>query len=239
VTLAAIIFTLMSEQTDNMDKFKETVFRGMEISFVTLVPIAVGLLVIGDAVIAFIYERGEFTAVDTAFTHRALLFYLPIIIFQGMQLILSKSMYARGKTSVVFRISVTTIAVNLFLNWLLVDRYGYTALAIAASSVSVYYFTVSMVVVYKDLGKPEFIRVAKMAVRIIPPAIIMGLAVWAAKLLLGADEWYALTQLAVLIPIGPDSNASYRWRSAENKHSLKGRSTRSFFMILWSGPFLF
>src|SRR5690606_17108799 len=96
-------------------------------------------------VIAFIYERGEFTSVDTALTHRALLFYLPIIIFQGMQLILSKSMYARGKTSVVFRISVTTIAVNLFLNWLLVDRYGYTALAIAASSVSVYYFTVSMI----------------------------------------------------------------------------------------------
>lgn len=202
VTLAAIIFTLMSEQTDNMDKFKDTVFRGMEISFVTLVPIAVGLLVIGDAVIAFIYERGEFTSVDTALTHRALLFYLPIIIFQGMQLILSKSMYARGKTSVVFRISVTTIAVNLFLNWLLVDRYGYTALAIAASSVSVYYFAVSMAVVYKDLGKEEFTRFIQMAVRIIPPAIIMGLAVWGAKLLLGASEWYSLLQLAVLIPIG-------------------------------------
>ena len=131
--LAAIIFTLMSEQTENIAKFRDTVFRGMEISLVTLLPIAVGLLVVGDAVVAFIYERGKFTAADTANTHLALLLYLPIIVFQGMQLILSKSMYARGKTAVVFRISVTTIAVNFLLNWLLVDKYGYPALAISAS----------------------------------------------------------------------------------------------------------
>ncbi|HSP22986.1 MAG TPA: lipid II flippase MurJ [Planococcus sp. (in: firmicutes)] len=201
-TLAAIIFTLMSEQTDNLAKFKDTVFRGMEISFVTLVPIAIGLFVVGDAVVAFIYERGAFTEEDTANTHLALLFYLPIIIFQGMQLILSKSMYARGKTAVVFRISVTTIAVNLLLNWLLVDKYGYTALAFAASVVSVYYFTVSMIVVYKDLGMDQFKRFLAMSWRVLIPAALMGLAVYGAKLGLGATEWLPIIQLAVLVPIG-------------------------------------
>lgn len=201
-TLAAIIFTLMSEQTDDVAKFKDTLFRGMEISFLTLVPIAVGLLVVGEAVIAFIYERGAFTEADTANTYAALLFYLPIIIFQGMQLILSKSMYARGKTAVVFRISVTTIALNFLLNWLLVDDYGYTALAFAASVVSVYYFAVSMVVVYKDLGMKEFRRFLYMAVRVLIPSILMGLAVWGAKLAIGTSDWIPLLQLAVLVPIG-------------------------------------
>ena len=201
-TLAAIIFTLMSEQTNNLSKFKDTVFRGMEISFVTLVPIAVGLLVVGDAVVAFIYERGAFTAQDSANTHIALLFYLPIIIFQGMQLILSKSLYARGKTALVFKISVTTILLNLLLNWLLVDRYGYVALAFSASIVSIYYFSVSMIVVYKDLGMKEFYRFASMAWRVVIPSAVMGLAVWGAKIALGAEDWYSLIQLAVLIPIG-------------------------------------
>ncbi|RNF40317.1 murein biosynthesis integral membrane protein MurJ [Planococcus salinus] len=201
-TLAAIIFTLMSEQTNDFAKFKDTVFRGMEISFVTLVPIAVGLLVVGDAAIAFIYERGAFTEADTANTHIALLFYLPIIIFQGMQLILSKSMYARGKTAVVFKISVTTILVNLVLNWLLVDRFGYVALAFAASVVSIYYFTISMIVVYSDLGMDQFKRFASMAIRVILPAAVMGLVVALAKIGLGANEWYSLVQLAVLVPIG-------------------------------------
>ncbi len=201
-TLAAIIFTLMSEQTSDMAKFRDTVFRGMEISLVTLLPVAVGLLVVGDAVVAFIYERGMFTALDTANTHLALLLYLPIIVFQGMQLILSRSMYARGKTAVVFRISVTTIGVNILLNWLLVDKYGYPALAIAASSVSIYYFVVSMVVVYRDLGTAELKRFGRMSLRVVVPAAVMGLAVWGAKAGLGAANWTAILQLAVLVPIG-------------------------------------
>ncbi|MCZ2257573.1 murein biosynthesis integral membrane protein MurJ [Sporosarcina sp. G11-34] len=201
-TLAAIIFTLMSEQTENKAKFKDTFFRGMEISLVTLLPIAVGLLVVGDAAISFIYERGKFTAADTANTHTALLLYLPIIVFQGMQLILSRSMYARGKTAVVFRISVTTIAVNFLLNWLLVDKYGYPALAISASVVSIYYFAVSMIVVYKDLGMAELQRFGRMSVRVIGPAIVMGLAIWGLKVGLGASDWYSLVQLGVLVPVG-------------------------------------
>lgn len=201
-TLATIIFTLMSEQTENIAKFKDTVFRGMEISLVTLLPIAVGLLVVGDAVISFIYEHGKFTAVDTANTHIALLLYLPFIVFQGMQLILSKSMYARGQTAVVFKISVTTILLNLILNWLLVDKYGYPALAISASVVSVYYFVVSTVVVYKDLGMVEFKRFTRMSSRVIGPASIMGLVVWGLKVGLGASQWAAVLQLAVLVPAG-------------------------------------
>jgi len=201
-TLAVIIFTLMSEQTEDLDKFKGTFFRGMEISLVTLLPIAIGLLVVGDAAISFVYERGRFTSVDTHNTYVALLWYLPIIVFQGMQLILSKSMYARGKTAVVFRISVTTILINFLLNWWLVDDYGYPALAFAASVVSIYYFTVSMIVVYKDLGMVEFRRFVRMSVRVVIPAILMGLVVWGAKVLLGAEDWYSLIQLAVLVPIG-------------------------------------
>lgn len=201
-TLAAIIFTLMSEQANDKAKFKDTLFLGMEISFVTLVPISVGLLVVGDAIISFIYEGGAFTAQDADYTYMALLFYLPIIIFQGMQLMLSKSMYARGKTAVVFRISVTTIALNFLLNWFLVDDYGYLALAFAASVVSVYYFTLSMIVVYKDLGMQEFKRFLSMAVRVIIPATAMGFAVWGVKTAFSASEWPALVQLAVLVPVG-------------------------------------
>ena len=201
-TLAANIFTLMSEQIEDINKFKDTFFRGMEISLVTLLPIAIGLLVVGDAAISFVYERGKFSSTDTANTYMALLWYLPIIVFQGMQLILSKSMYARGKTAVVFRISVTTILLNFLLNWWLVDDYGYPALAFAASVVSIYYFTVSMIVVYKDLGIAEFGRFARMSVRVIIPAVLMGLVVWGAKVFLNAEEWYSLLQLATLVPIG-------------------------------------
>lgn len=201
-TLAAIIFTLMSEQTEDGKKFRDTFFRGMEISLITLLPIAVGLFFVGEQALAVIYERGKFTSEDTYNTYVALMWYLPIIVFQGMQLILSKSMYARGMTAVVFRISVTTIAVNFILNWFLVDKYGYPALAFAASIVSVYYFTVSMVVVYRDLGMEEFKRFAAMAWRVVVPAAIMGAAVWAARLVVPVDAWPAVVTLSVLVAVG-------------------------------------
>jgi len=201
-TLAVIIFTLMSEQVDKLDEFKGTFFRGMEMSLVTLLPVAIGLGVVGDAVIAFIYQRGAFTSHDTHLVYVALLLYLPIIVFQGMQLMLSKSMYARGKTAVVFRISVTTIVVNIVMNWLFVDIFGYPALAVSASVVSIYYFVVSMIVVYKDLGMAEFKRFARMSGKVIIPSVVMGIVTWGAKVLLGASEWHPILEMAALVPLG-------------------------------------
>ncbi|WP_040287506.1 murein biosynthesis integral membrane protein MurJ [Sporosarcina koreensis] len=201
-TLATIIFTLMSEQTEDRAKFKETFLRGMEISLVTLLPIAAGLFVVGDSVIALIYEHGKFTASDTHKTHIALMLYLPVVVFQGMQLMLSKSMYARGKTAVVFRISVTTILINFLSNWLLVDKYGYPALAIATSVVSVYFFAVSMVVVYRDLGSVELARFGRMVPRVLVPTVLMGAVVWAVKVFVGVGSLGPIPQLVILVPIG-------------------------------------
>ncbi|PLS17825.1 murein biosynthesis protein MurJ [Bacillus sp. M6-12] len=201
-TIAAIIFTLLSEQVDDMKKFQQTVFMGMEISLVTLLPIAAGLLVVGDAAIAFVYEGGEYTAEDSYNTYLALVFYLPMIVTQGLQFITSKSMYARGKTAIIFRISVTTIAVNALLNFLLVDRFGYTGLALTSSIVSVYYLVVSSVVVYKEFPKEEVARLFTLFIRVIPPTLIMTVPIWLLKEYTPIGGFYSLFQLAILVPLG-------------------------------------
>ena len=154
-TIAAIIFTLLSEQVDDKKKYQQTFFTGMQISFVTLMPIAVGLLLVGKQAISFIYEGGKFTAEDTQNTYLALVLYLPMIVTQGMQYIVSKSMYAQGRTATVFRVSATTILLNLVLNWLLVEPFGYPGLALTSSLVSVYYLSVTSFIVYKDFERGE------------------------------------------------------------------------------------
>jgi len=141
-TVAAIIFTLLSEQVDNHKKFQRTVFMGMQITLVTLLPIAVGLLLVGKEAISFVFERGRFTAEDTNNTYIALVYYIPLIVTQGLQYIVSKSMYARGKTAIVLRISITTIVLNLVFNWIFVGPFGYPGLALTSSLVSVYYLGV-------------------------------------------------------------------------------------------------
>ncbi|PAQ15512.1 murein biosynthesis protein MurJ [Bacillaceae bacterium SAOS 7] len=201
-TLVTIFFTLMSEQAADEKAFKDTFFKGMETSLIILLPVAVGLALVGDAAIAFIFEGGKFTAEHTDQTYMALLWYAPTIVFQGMQLILSKSMYARGKTSVVFRISVTTIFLNLMMNWMLVDQFGYLALAFSASIVSIYFFVLSMLVIYKDLGVAELRRFFHMCWRVLIPTMIMGCIVLGAKISFPIKTWYPLFQLGVWVPMG-------------------------------------
>jgi putative peptidoglycan lipid II flippase len=201
-TIAAIIFTLLSEQVDDQRKFQQTFFTGMELSLMTLMPIAVGLLFVGDAAISFVYERGRFTAEDTHNTYIALLFYLPLIITQGLQYIVSKSMYAQGKTAIVLRISVTTIALNTLLNYLFVKSFGYPGLALSSSLVSFYYLTACTISVYKGFEQGETKKLFWLIARVSLPTAIMAVPLYVIKYWTPVGHWYSLLQLAVLVPIG-------------------------------------
>lgn len=201
-TVGAILFTLLSEQVDHKKKFQNTFFLGMQITMLVLLPVAVGLLLVGKEAISFVFERGRFTAEDTANTFVALVYYLPLIVTQGLQYIVSKSMYAQGKTAVVFRISVTTIALNLFFNWLFVGPFGYPGLALTSSLVSVYYLTVSTFFVYKEFDRSETKKLLTLIARVILPTIIMALPLYLLKVYTPISTIYSLFQLAILVPLG-------------------------------------
>lgn len=201
-TIAVIIFTLLSEQIEEPKKFQQTFFMGMQVSLVTLMPIAIGLALVGDAAISFIYEGGAFTEEDTRQTYMALLYYLPMIVTQGLQYIVSKSMYAQGKTSIVFRISVTTILLNVFLNWLLVKPFGFTGLALTSSLVSVYYLGVTILFVYKDFNRGEFPKLISLFIKVLLPTLVMAVPLWGVKEFTSITELPALVELGLLVPLG-------------------------------------
>ncbi|MEK4027752.1 murein biosynthesis integral membrane protein MurJ [Pseudobacillus sp. FSL P4-0506] len=201
-TIAVIIFTLLSEQVDEQKKFQNTFFMGMQVSLLTLAPIAAGLFLVGQEAISFIFERGKFTAQDSYNTYLALVYYLPTIVTQGLQYIVSKSMYARGKTKVVFRISVTTIALNALLNWLFVGPFGYPGLALTGSFVSIYYLVVSTIFVYKDFEKNEAARLLGLVVRVLIVTAFMVIPLYLLKIFTPISQLYSLWQLAIIVPLG-------------------------------------
>lgn len=201
-TIVAIIFTLLSEQVDDKKKFQNTMHMGMQISLVTLLPMAVGLLLVGKEAISFIYERNAFTPEDTMRTYEALVLYLPMIVAQGLQFIVSKSMYARGKTSTVFKISATTVLLNFVINWLIVDSLGYKGLAVTSSLVAIYFLIVSTIVMYRDFDKSESKRLIGMFIRVIPPTLFMALPIFAIKYYTPLGNWPDLIQLVLFGGLG-------------------------------------
>lgn len=201
-TIVAIIFTLLSEQVDDKKKFQNTMHTGMQISLVTLLPMAVGLFLIGKEAISFVYEGGHFTAADTENTYVAMVLYLPMIVAQGLQFIVSKSMYARGKTAVVFKISATTVLLNFIINWLIVDSLGYKGLAVTSSLVAIYFLIVSTIVLYRDFDKSESRRLLGLFARVIPPTILMALPIYLLKYYTPLGNWPDIIQLILFGGIG-------------------------------------
>ena len=145
-----------------------------------LIPLTFGLIVVGQAVIGFIYERGAFTLEDTKMTYDAMLAYLPLIYSQGLQMIVLKALYAKGKTALIFKLSIVTIICNVIANYFLVNSMGYLGPAIASSIIAIISLVLSAIEMYKDFDKEELYKSIRMFMRILLPSAIMAVGVWLA-----------------------------------------------------------
>ncbi|MBA2175310.1 polysaccharide biosynthesis C-terminal domain-containing protein [Halobacillus locisalis] len=200
-TFVAIIFTLLSERADDQKQFQNTLFLGYQMGVMVLLPIAVGVFLVGESILSFIYERGAFTAEDTAAVYDALKFYVPIIVTQGLLTISVKAMYANGNAKKILMVSSTTIIVNVLLNALLIGPLGYPGLALSSAGVSVYYFIGITLVLYRGYEKSEFLKLVAMFGRVLIPTALMGAVVLLLEQWAMLDALYSLWKLAIIVPI--------------------------------------
>ncbi|WP_188206919.1 murein biosynthesis integral membrane protein MurJ [Alkalibacillus aidingensis] len=201
-TVLAIIFTLMSERANDAKMFKETLYSGYQVGIMALVPIAVGTYMLGEQLIAFIYERGEFTPQDTLNTFEALKWYIPIIVTQGLLTVAIKGMYAQGWTKKILKISSVTIVLNLILNYLFVGPFGYPGLALSSSLVSIYYATAATIALYSGYERKEVWRIFALFFKVAVPSLIMAVPIWLLQEFTGVTELYSLVQILLLVPVG-------------------------------------
>lgn len=197
-TIAAIIFTILSEKAGEDRSFEGTVFLGVESSVLFLLPITIGVMLLGDLAISFVYERGEFSSTDTEKTFAALIYYAPLIILQGTQSIVSKAIYVKGKTVFLFLVSVSTIGLNVILNYLLSAKFGYTGLALSSSIVSLYYLVFTIIYVYRQFHASERIKLFRLLTRVVVPSLMMVAAIILTRKIAFLQNFCSLFQLLII-----------------------------------------
>ena len=102
-----------------------------------LLPVTVGIFLVGDISIELLYGRGEFLAESTIGTTFCLWAYGIGLIPMGLILILSPAFYAREDFKTPVAASVGSMVLNLVLNAILVLGFGLGAASVAvATSVS-------------------------------------------------------------------------------------------------------
>ena len=113
ISLAVLPTLSQIDAREELGRFKRTFSRGLRLVLVVIIPAAVGLAALGEPIIALLFQRGEFTPLDSLQTWRALRYYLPGLPFAAIDLPLIFAFYAQKDT--VTPVLVGIVAVVIYL----------------------------------------------------------------------------------------------------------------------------
>ncbi len=159
--------------------------RGTEFALALTLPAAVALVVLAVPLVAVLYGRGNWTAQDTDATALALAIYgagLPAFV---MHKVLQPLYYAREDTRRPFRYAVWSMAINAVLAVGLLPLIGFAAAALA-TTLAGWAMVWQLWRGSRGMGDEARWddRMRNRAPRILAAALLMGLALWGAMLVL-------------------------------------------------------
>ena len=173
---------------DEMDDFRSTIGRSIRLALVLTIPSSVGLAVLGRPIISLVYERGVFTANDTAHTANALAFYAIGLAGYSVVKILAPAFYAIGDARTPMRISLSMIFINFVMNWALVGILQERVLALSASTVALGNFILLYSILSRRLNGIENRKTMIAVFKILVASGLMALACIGSSQLLGSPS---------------------------------------------------
>lgn len=181
-TAAIPTLSRLAAQND-FAKFRSTISSSINLVFLLTLPSACGLVVLGEPIIRLIYERGVFTASDTAMTAWALTGYTIGLTGYAAIKILSPAFYALDDAKTPMIISLCSIAVNgvasyVFREALMPFGLGHVGVALATSSVALVNFFALAFLMRGRISGIEGGKILASFVKIAIAAAIMSAVSW-------------------------------------------------------------
>ena len=175
--------------------------RSLEICLLLALPAAVALFVIPETLMGALFERGEFTAEDTATASKVLMGYaigLPAYIAVK---VFSTAYWSSQDTMSPVKISVMTTVINIVLSITLIQFIGVVGIALATGLVGWF----QLALLYHGLRKQENfkfdVRFKRVVFKIIFSALFMGVILLVMDKYIDVLDSKILT-LAALVALG-------------------------------------
>lgn len=108
-------FSRLFAENDH-EGIRETLHTSLSDIMLLMAPAMAGLLVLAGPVVAVLYEHGEFTALATTRTARALACYAPGLLVFSLHKVLTPLFYGMGDTRTPMLVSLGAVVLNLVLN---------------------------------------------------------------------------------------------------------------------------
>lgn len=155
VPITTIMFSRLSKIAANRNRklFVKTVRQSIEtIALITLPIIAICVLMRND-LIALAYQRGAFTADDTAFTAPVFACYILGLFTFGLRSFLTRVFYALQDTRTPMLVGICSVIFNIGLNLIFSKIWGAMGLTLATSLSSMIGSMVLLTLLHHKLGK--------------------------------------------------------------------------------------
>lgn len=201
ISTATLPRVARSAAVRDLAAFRATLADSIGAALLFTIPSSVGLAILGESMIAVVYQGGRFQAADTRETAAALAAYSVGLAGYTLVKLLAPAFYALDDARTPMLVSIISIAVNLGLSFALVDvaGMGHTGLALSISIVALLSAAALFELLRRRLGGLHGWAIAWSAGRIAIASALMGAACSAAQ------RWASLPHalnLALAIPLG-------------------------------------
>ncbi|MGL5099517.1 MAG: murein biosynthesis integral membrane protein MurJ, partial [Fusobacteriaceae bacterium] len=135
ISLSTVIFPIMAHAISNnrKDVLQENFMKGLTILLFLVIP-SMGVFTFYSAdIIKLTLSYGKFDMVAAKVTSEALFYYSLGLYFYTAIHLVTRGFYGMKDSKEPVKYSVLSIVVNVFLNWLLIDKFQYKGLALATA----------------------------------------------------------------------------------------------------------
>jgi len=205
VTLPSISRSAGLEQ---MDEFAATLAHSLGTTLLLTIPSSVGLAVMGESMIAAVYQGGRFTAYDTHQTALALTCFSAGLAGYSALKTLAPAFYALDDARTPMLVSLASIAVNFAAAYSLVKwaGIGHAGLALSTAGVALFSALALLALLHRRLPGLQLRKLAASGGKITAAAALMGVASKLSSIAIhaamGARSPAPLADVAISIPLG-------------------------------------
>ncbi|MEX0785849.1 MAG: murein biosynthesis integral membrane protein MurJ [Dehalococcoidia bacterium] len=134
MAISTAVFPTMAEQAaGDPARVRRTLEQSLKLILFLTVPSALGLIVLSEPLVAFLFQRGAFTESSTEITQAALVFYAIGLFAHAAIEILSRGFYAMSDTRTPVTFAIVSLVANLILCAIFVVPFELRGLALAVS----------------------------------------------------------------------------------------------------------
>jgi putative peptidoglycan lipid II flippase len=206
--IATVVFPLIAKHAAKGEwkQMGADYHKGLRLVMITNTPAAIGLALLSEPITRFLFQRGAFSASDTALMTPILTVYglgLPFLSFTTLAL---RGFYAVKDTTTPVRAAALSFVVNLGLSIVLMRWFSTVGLALASNLAVLAQAWFLQTRLTRKLPALNFAPLWPSLVKIMIASAIMGGVVWVGKMLFVYvplhGKAHDLATLAVLIPLG-------------------------------------